>query len=441
MTPEQQFQKRYYDALVASQYWPVERLAAHQRGELELLLRHARATAPFYADRLDPVFAGDGSIAWEGWLEIPILTRDEFRRAAPQMVSTAPIAAHGKTGEFTTSGSTGMPITVTITRLLNLVSRCASWRAHRWHGIDWSRDLVLRGPDIEGKTPGDAVRTWGLPGDESSTGIQYHAPRAMRPEETLDLALAVRPGYLGCGPKFAVVLAELAMRRGVELKLDAILAYGEAVTDYDRELAKAAFGARIYELYSSKEAGHMAHPCPAGHGFHVAAENVFVEIVDDDGMPAAAGEEGRVVVTPFSSTGQPLIRYDQGDRAVAGAQCSCGRTLPLIERIAGRVSAVFRHPDGRSMARVMPPDYLPILGALQWQVVQTGPTSFEVRYTPKDWGMPPDLPRFIETFRGHFFEDAQVTLIKMDQLPLTATGKLVEYINRWDHTAAGGERT
>src|SRR5690606_26374994 len=111
---------------------------------------------------------------------------------------------------------------------------------------------------------------------------------------------------------------------------EAVLAHGEHVAADDRAAYRRVFGARTLEHYSSKEGGQMAYNCPGDHGLHVSAESVLVEIVDDDGLPVPMGESGRVVITPFVSTVQPLIRYDQGDIASAGATCSCGRGLPVL---------------------------------------------------------------------------------------------------------------
>ena len=47
----------------------------------------------------------------------------------------------------------------------------------------------------------------------------------------------------------------------------------------------------------------------------------------------------------------PLVRYEIGDYAIASnAQCACGRTLPLLGRVLGRQSNLFRKSDG-SMVR------------------------------------------------------------------------------------------
>ena len=52
----------------------------------------------------------------------------------------------------------------------------------------------------------------------------------------------------------------------------------------------------------------------------------------------------------------PLIRYQIGDMGVPAknAQCSCGRGLPLIEKVVGRQMDVFKTKEGK----IIPAEYL-----------------------------------------------------------------------------------
>ena len=79
------------------------------------------------------------------------------------------------------------------------------------------------------------------------------------------------------------------------------------------------------------------------------AESVLVEILNDDGTPCAPGEIGRVVVTALQNFATPLIRYEVGDYAEASAPCPCGRGLPVIRRIMGRVRNLLVLPDGKKI--------------------------------------------------------------------------------------------
>ena len=165
---------------------------------------------------------------------------------------------------------------------------------------------------------------------------------------------------------------------------------------------------------------------------HVNSESLLVEIVDKNGVPVRAGELGRVIVTPFGSTALPLIRYDQGDIAVAGGECTCGRCLPTIASVSGRERSAFYHPDGRRFLRDLPFESYALIGAGRIQVAQVGPTDFEVRYTPRNWNVTRDEDTFVRMFRDLYYKDAKVTFVCTTDLPVSPAGKFMSNVLEWE---------
>jgi phenylacetate-CoA ligase len=90
---------------------------------------------------------------------------------------------------------------------------------------------------------------------------------------------------------------------------------------------------------------------------HVPIENLVVEIVvTENGVerPAREGETGEVVLTDLHNFAMPFIRYANGDIATAGSteRCTCGRTLPRIESVQGRLSETLRDGQGSAVSGV-----------------------------------------------------------------------------------------
>ncbi len=423
--------RQFYEMLDESQWWPASRMTEWQHSLLKPLLNHARATTPFYRFRLEKLFRNDGSIDWAKWSEIPILTRRDVSQHSARLMSRAPPEQHGPFTDVSSSGSTGHPVTVRTTRWLNEMAMACNWRAHRWARLDWSKPLLARGNTVPDKPIGAPLGPWGpswLP--EAALGRRLHTNYSNPYASDLEIMKSEAVyAYAGTTNQLEIFFDDPALPDLPDLK--AVMARGGAVSDYLRKQVARVSSAAIVEAYSSKEGGALARPCPDGHGFHVNAEAVLVEIVDAAGQPVAPGEKGRVVVTPFGSTAMPLIRYDQGDVAIAGGTCSCGRPLPLVRRLEGRTNAVFEHPDGRRSREMMPIEGRQLLGAGRWQVRQVGPTDFEVDYVRHDWSTAPDHDAFRTLFRTVFFDDATVTLREVEDLQLGATGKYREYENRW----------
>lgn len=431
MTPEE-LQRAFYEMLMESQFWSPQQLQDYQRGQLEQLLRHARKNVPFYERRLDPVFTASGDIDWDRWDEIPIVRRSDVVEHKAEMRSPRLPAGHGPVQAISSSGSTGHPVETLVTRISKIGSDATAWRSGDWHGLDYSRTMALRDgtdPRIVPPVPLE-MGPWGPPWDPAARrGRGVLMTKPWTATDQLDCLVKHEVAYFAPGGvKSATILAVEAEERDISHHISRIMVNGEEVGEDDRETCRRVFGAEIIDLYSSKEGGHIAHRCPTDSGYHVNAERVLVELLDDAGIPVPAGRPGRVIITPFHSTAQPLIRYDQGDLATFGETCSCGRTLPLIRSIDGRTAGMFRHPDGRKKSRGFPMSYLNVLSARMWQLAQVGPTEFEIRYVPISASSVGDEAAVAHAFRYHMFDDANVSFRRLDAIPLTAAGKYLEYV-------------
>jgi len=421
--------RQYYEMLMESQFWAPDQLLAFQRQQLGHLLRHARAQSPFYEHRLDAVFRPNGDIDWDRWGEIPILKRSDLLEHRDAMLARELPPGHGPTRDFSTSGSTGAPVTITTTMISNVAAKASVWRMHRWHDADWSRPMLSwMGESAQSALEeGQEVGSWG-PDWEAGNGKLIYVSRTWPPEHVLKFAARKGVAYFTGRPKSMQYLALDALRRRERLSLEGLLCFGTAVSDDEREDCRSAFGAEMWSHYSSKEMGPVAHQCSSCTHLHVNAESVLVEIVDDDGWPAPTGTLGRVVSTSLYSTAQPLIRYEQGDLAVAGDACPCGRTLPVLQRVAGRLTNLFRFPDGAKVAPSIPDHYRSLLGAKYWQIAQVGPLELEVRYVPFDEQMA-DRASFADIVHQHIHrDDVAIRFSCHETLERAEGGKFVQYV-------------
>jgi phenylacetate-CoA ligase len=312
----------FYEGLLESQWWSADKLKALQRRHLTSLLSHARASSPFYRYRLNRVFRPNGSIDWDQWSQIPIVSRADLSNNFDTMLSRTPVKAHGPFRDLTTSGSTGDPVTIRTTGWTAEMVAACNWRAQKWHDIDWSRPLLnFVSVDAPSLQAGDRTGPWGPPWDNvAANGAAVFLPKTTTVTEMFEAIRRQKNGYAAIPSPWVFQLCALNGASGSQAK--GFLLRGGAVSREDRESAAMSFGSMLLELYSSKEAGPIAHPCPVNDGvLHVNDEAILLEIVDDAGQACAVGAAGRVVVTPLTSTALPLIRYDQGDVAIKGNNC------------------------------------------------------------------------------------------------------------------------
>lgn len=419
-----------YDLFDKSQWWDDDKLLAYQRGMIQALVTHAQQSSPYHSIRLQSIMSKSGRIDWDAWRSLPIMTRKDVSQYADKIKALNVPSEHAPVTTATTSGSTGRPISVLTTHFMRSLISATGWRAQKWYGVDW-KDTVLTRSYVESATlkTGDMIGSWGPPSHkESRKGKNIYA-YGLDHEQLFDLMLKKKPAYISVYGGSIDILCDIAEQRNARFRVKAFFSRGSMISAEVRERARATFGADILEGFASQECGSIAHSCPTGSGLHINAENVLVEIVKDDGAYAMPGEEGRVLVTAAASTAMPFIRYDLGDHAIVGERCGCGRSLPLLKSISGRIMHAFKHPDGRVHwgGRVGP--LRSLLSASRWQVAQIGATRYEVRYVSEQEAND-DIKRiFAEKFRELTFPDSQVEFKKLLEMPIPSSGKFIEYVN------------
>ena len=146
-----------------------------------------------------------------------------------------------------------------------------------------------------------------------------------------------------------------------------------------RKLITDKLGAEVFDHCALEEIGSVAWECPSHLGYHLNAESSFVEFLRD-GEPVPSGEPGEVHVTSFYQLATPIIRYCTGDVATpVDSECSCGRGLPTVKGIQGRILDFVWTTDGRQISP------LAIVAALesaygveQYKVIQHKDLSIEL---------------------------------------------------------------
>ena len=369
-----------------SEWWPADAMRERQFEQLRALLAHCAARIPFYADRLARAGIRDSAgVGPEEWSRIPVLPREHVRAHGEALVSPADLEGHGRRRPFSTTGSTGMPVRGVQTQMTDLYWEAVTLRDHLWHGRDLEGRLaVIRYPmnDAQKAAHGVHAHAW----NQGIAAAFVNGPSRMidvnRPvPEILDWLLAEPSDYLLVYPSVLRELLRESRRRGAAPRgLGGVITFAEQLHPGLREQTASVWGAGLQDIYSTTETGYVALQCPEHPHYHLQSEVCFVEILADDGSPCGPGEIGRIVATPLHNFAMPLLRYEVGDFAEVGPPCPCGRGLPVVRRILGRVRNMLRRPDGTAIwpnvIGVFEESEHPIR---QLQVVQTAPARLEVR--------------------------------------------------------------
>jgi len=425
-----------------------EVLLERQSRQLGRLIQHAYDTSSFYRGRLDSVGLSPANIRGPAqWRRIPLLTRADLQVHFAEIRSHRVPPEHGPQSELFTSGSTGRPVLVIGTGVTQLFWNCCTLRDHLWHRRADSAVLAAirsfagdtaKAP--EGiSAPDWGTATHGLVNTGPSHSLSIHSTIG----EQAAWLQRIQPDYLLTYPSNLLALIEDSQVRGWRLdRLREARTFGELLEPRVRQACRAAWGVKIVDMYSSQEVGYIALQCPESDRYHVQAENVLVEILDDAGQPCPPGQIGRVIVTALHNFALPLLRYDIGDFAELAPRCSCGRGLPTLERIVGRQRNMLRLPGGErrwpSIELANTSDIADFPPIHQFQLIQHSLKSLELLLVALRPLTPPEeekLRGWVLAAVGYPFE---VAIRYVDSIPRSAQGKFEDFRSELE-PAAGSE--
>ena len=416
--------------LEESQWWSRDKILELQNQRLRQLVRHAYDKVPYYRNIFDErALKPDDIERVEDLVKLPVLTKQLIRNNFDN------IMARGfPTKELipnSTAGSTGEPLVFYSTRddQYNW-GFAAAQRAYRWAGNELGEKCVWLRWVRPYRSKMEKFRETSAQFFER---ILFLDAREMSAEK---LTLFVRklekfqPAFIRGYPSAIYLLARFIEREGKpRLRLKAIITTSEQLYDYQRDLFAKVFGYETYSHYTSWEVHAIATECPEHSGYHIAAENVIVEIVDDEGGLVPVGGEGRILITNLHNYAMPFIRYDMGDVGVSSDKaCPCSRGLPLLAALNGRKCDIIFTRSGKSIpGMAIPKEFLAPFGIEQFQIVQETYQRVVVKLVLGREYPAEHLDKLtreiISQYQPIFGEDMDITIELVDQIPLTREGK------------------
>ena len=238
---------------------------------------------------------------------------------------------------------------------------------------------------------------------------------------------SVRPKMLFGYPSAFTHIARHAQKRGVAMDdLGIKVAFVTSERLYDDQCATISqvFGCPVANGYGGRDAGFIAHQCPAG-GMHITADDIVVEIINDAGQVQPPGVAGEIVVTHLATNDFPFIRYRTGDVGVLDdKRCSCGRTLPLLKEIQGRSTDFVVAADGTVMHGLALVYILRDLPGMQsFKVVQESLSLTRVLIVVSDAFTPESSQLIVNGFKKRLGDSVQVVVDRVDAIPAEKSGK------------------
>jgi phenylacetate-CoA ligase len=410
------------ESLVAAAFerenWPREHWQQWQEGRLALVLERAAARVPYYRAR----WAKRQPASWTRLADWPILEKEVLRGRAREFV--ADDCDVERMYREHTSGTSGNALDLWLTRATLRAWYAlneARWR--RWYNVQPDDHWALLGgrlikPVAERQPPfwvwNRALKQLYLSAFHLAPDLIPHYLDALARHRVTSLL-----GYASA--LYALAQGALTLKRTLPMKV--AITNAEPLYDYQRAVIAEAFQCPVRETYGMAEYVTAAGECEAG-SMHLWPEVGWVEVVDGD-KPVAAGTTGDLLCTGLLNIDMPLIRYRLGDRAALlpedAPPCACGRTLPRLARIEGRIDDVLYTVDGRRLAQLNAifKTQLPVREA---QLVQERLDRVRVRYVPApefNDAAAREIARRLQARMGK----VEVVFEEMTEIPRTANGK------------------
>lgn len=420
---------QYLEDFFARENFSAQEWQTWSQQELSKLLKIAVNQVPFYRDTWNE---SQKQAALAGDLQsLPLLEKLSIRNQPRAFVRQDETPKRDYT--FYTSGTSGTPIATIWTRQdLRASMAVREIRSARWAGVSFSQPRAtfsgrMVEPDCDSKGP---YHRFNL-----AEKHVYLSAFHLCPATAWQYVRALEKHKIEWLTGYAVsyyLLARMILEQNIPVPpLKALITTSEKVTPEMRQVMEMAFQCPVYEEYGLVENSMFASQCEAGR-LHISPDIGLVEILRPDGTACLPGEPGEVVATCLFKKYQVLIRYRLGDVAAWDPDpCPCGRCMPVIKEVVGRIEDVVIGPDGRQMVRfhgvfVNQPH------VLEGQIIQESADHIKVKVVPVgDFGQT-DIQEISHRVQNRLGKRVNVSVETVVEIPRTKSGKFQAVVSILD---------
>ena len=402
-----------------------EDLMKIQEKKLRAIVKHAYENVEFYHKKFDSMgIKPDDVQSVKDLKKLPMVTKQEIQDGYP-----AEIVAKGfnieKLEKYTTSGSTGMPLTVVLDGEAEDFRAAVFGRPFFECGLGL-RDKMMFVGDVR-HFPSNT--TW-----YQKMGFLKRAylSASVPVENDLPLIARHKPDAVYGYSSYILLLAHAVKKLGIrEVMPDLVFGTAEIMTKETRDAVKSVFNTEIFDLYGCVETERLAWECREHVGYHMDIDSTVIEFVKD-GEEVAPGESGQIVLTCLYNKAMPLIRYAVGDVGTPTEEkCPCGRGLPLMKNIVGRTDDLVLRSDGRI---VVPENFANIMrnipGIAQFRVIQENENLIAVQLVKGKNFSEATVQRVIEDVKEVVGNDVTVEPRIVDEIEKDQSGKIRAVISK-----------
>lgn len=369
---------------------------------------------------------------YQSFDSLPIIRKSDIQRPLKEILSDTII--HNK-DIFTnnTSGSSGTPFFFAKDKYAHSMTWALVMDRYKWHGIEYGKSLQ--------------ARFYGIP----LSGIKYYkeklkdslSARVRFPvfdlsqsklDTFIDNFRKYKFEYLNGYTSSLVFFAQHCIERNIVLKeicptLKVCFPTSEMCSPNDRHLMEKGFGVTVANEYGCAEMDVLAFENSAGEWL-MSNENVYFEVVDDQGNIVPDGQQGRLLLTSLYNSAIPMIRYEVGD--IGTIRPIRKGKLQQLDNLTGRTNEFAILPDGRKVPALTFYYITKTLineqyGIKEFIIRQRSADLFHFEYVARQ-----DMPAYAESeiklaMDKYLATGLKATFERKESIQRTASGKLKQF--------------
>ena len=407
--------REYYDQIRYA--WKEGSSVEETEKKIQDLIAHAVKTTDFYKDYPEDISLKD----------LPVVNKDTFRQQYDRFISSTYKDAPDNR-VMCTSGSTGTP--------LRMIQNRDKIRHNTAGGIFLG---AAAGYYIGMKEA--FIRVWGNNVKKSKFQLIQENMIMMDSSRMDEQALAemfhtIEKKKVKCLVGYSSALGELSdyiRKSGKDCSncsVRAIIPISETMPEPVRRTLEKQFGCPVRAWYSNEENGIMGLQNEKDEGYRIDTETYYYEILKmDSDEPAEQGELGRIVITDLFNYAFPILRYDNGDTAVAVRKEKNGRFKLYLSELYGRRSDLIYDCKGNAVTPYIITNNLwDIEGVKQYRFIQEDVKDYTIWLNGDPAKM--DQEEILGRIRPYLGDEARIKVEIVDEIPVLASGKRKYIENR-----------
>jgi len=368
---------------------------------------------------------------FSSWSEVPVMAKPDLQQKLQNRLSKGFSKSTAYIGK--TSGSSGTPFIFAKDKFAHALSWAEFQDRYQWHDIDLNKSLQ--------------ARFYGIPLDfygniqeriKDRISLRRRFPIFNLSEHKMEKFLKrfqnSNFSYINGYTSAVLLFAKFLDHKKLILKevcpsLKLCIVTSERLFEDDKSLMKKVFGVPIVNEYGASEVGLIAFEDKENQWI-VNAEDLFVEILDENSNPVPNGTEGRIVITSLFNKAHPMIRYDIGDSGIFSEKSTVKK--PILEKLIGRTNDIAKLPDGKVVPGLtfyyVTKSIIEDTGSIKEFVInQKAPDSFKIEYVSKTDFSKNQKQKILQAIETYVGKNLKVTFERKDKLIRSKSGKLKQF--------------